>query len=134
MERKPQNPAAGSEYQHEVEGKSRPHAASQADPDGLLDEVVRRTMWDRDALEQLDERERHVLTDVARRLAAARADQETVAVELTRALLAVRYPLLAQDATHLEEVAREVAEELLDAPSSAERLNALWAQLQEGLE
>jgi hypothetical protein len=97
--------------------------------DDLLDEVVRQTVWSREDLGRWNQAEKEALVVAARHLHQSQADPETIAQELTRTLLAVRFPQLTEAGVKLDEVARQIAAELIDSPVAAERLQRLWQHL-----
>lgn len=98
----------------------------------LLRHVIEETLGVASLAHPVDERDLEALRDVARRHAGATLCLNPVAVDLVRAILAVRWHAAAAAANvSLDDMAWEIAAALMDAPASRARFRQLWLRLGE---
>jgi hypothetical protein len=103
--------------------------AAELDP-ALLERVLEETLSDA-AASHLDPAEMRALADVARRYPGASLVADPIAAELVKSILKVRFRGSDASDTFWQEVSRQIANTLCEAPDTRERLDCLWSQLSE---
>ena len=109
--------------------RDEPRRAAAPDPK-LLERVLEETLSD-GAVSHLDPIELRALAEVAKKYPGASLVADPIAAELVESVLKARFRGIQASATFWQQVSRQIATTLCEAPDTQEKLNRLWNQLSE---
>jgi len=118
--------AAGDRRQSADRDEPRPVAPDPA----LLERVLEETLSE-DAVANLDSAALRAMGEVAGRFRGAALAIDPIAVELVKALLKTHFTGFRISDALWEEVSRQIATTLCEAPDTQAKLERLWSQLSE---
>ncbi len=95
-----------------------------------MERVLEETLSD-GAVSHLDPIELRALAEVAKKYPGASLVADPIAAELVESVLKARFRGIQASATFWQQVSRQIATTLCEAPDTQEKLNRLWNQLSE---